>query len=115
MRALDGAVGNACVNAKTPGIAVRENHHGKLEFLVHAFQDAPGASCRLSLQMHKDGVEFLIKSVLDEPVLHTACLDGNNELRVMFHELYGLHVIWYLVCLLYTSDAADDLLCVDLG
>src|SRR5665213_3831025 len=23
--------------------------------------------------------------------------------------------IWFYVCLLYTSDAADDLLCVDLG
>ena len=22
---------------------------------------------------------------------------------------------WWIICLLYTSDAADDLLCVDLG
>ena len=25
------------------------------------------------------------------------------------------YLMWLLVCLLYTSDAADDLLCVDLG
>src|SRR5659263_418250 len=30
-------------------------------------------------------------------------------------DITGTSATWYSICLLYTSDAADDLLCVDLG
>src|SRR5659263_192125 len=97
MRALDGAVCYACVNTETPGITIREYNDGKLWFLVHALYDAPCTSRRLSLQVYKDGIELFIKPVLDEPVLHTAGLDGDNELRIMLYELYCLYIIGDLV------------------
>ena len=46
---------------------------------------------------------------IDNSVLHTDVLEpGDCSITLM-----GGHN--YLACLLYTSDAADDLLCVDLG
>ena len=43
---------------------------------------------------------------------------GSDEEKTLTHSfavttIHSLH--WVLACLLYTSDAADDLLCVDLG
>ena len=45
-------------------------------------------------------------------------VDGNTapqvQTQIMYaHESYA--AAWWHPCLLYTSDAADDLLCVDLG
>src|SRR5450756_3243104 len=47
---------------------------------------------------------------------------GNWASNVAAGSLYGYRLLWVvslstlmLICLLYTSDAADDLLCVDLG
>ena len=40
-------------------------------------------------------------------------IDGNEKREIK--ETPGPVLALYLTCLLYTSDAADDLLCVDLG
>src|SRR5450756_1945264 len=50
-----------------------------------------------------------------DPVLVSSADGVGTKLRVAF--MSGIHgtVGVDLVCLLYTSDAADDLLCVDLG
>ena len=36
-------------------------------------------------------------------------------LKPIFIDAFDLDDAWFQSCLLYTSDAADDLLCVDLG
>ena len=44
------------------------------------------------------------------------CVDGFNQRRVVFdQEFVYTYQVEFITCLLYTSDAADDLLCVDLG
>src|SRR5450756_813957 len=43
-------------------------------------------------------------------------IPGNGHRRIVEHDfLVFRHGTRYVACLLYTSDAADDLLCVDLG
>ena len=42
-------------------------------------------------------------------------IDPKKETIVFLHGSGMSHIVWSLTCLLYTSDAADDLLCVDLG
>ena len=65
---------------------------------------AKGKSCSLDttlFQTNKMHNGFELKSVFDIP-------DSPNQTS-------ALHSLLIKICLLYTSDAADDLLCVDLG
>src|SRR5450756_2974825 len=53
-----------------------------------------------------------IREVTDKPIRYVV-LTHYHAVRVLGASAYGAQQI--LACLLYTSDAADDLLCVDLG
>ena len=46
-------------------------------------------------------------------ILIQSFYDGDN--KKLAYEIYGTSDGRTVTCLLYTSDAADDLLCVDLG
>src|SRR5450756_3259692 len=52
---------------------------------------------------------------LDRTNLAFAAPHGMNEALGFSKAAFGLASGLFFVCLLYTSDAADDLLCVDLG
>src|SRR5450756_3121923 len=69
-----------------------EGSDGMLEQVEHRFR-RPAQSC--SLRRHHD-----------RPV---------DQDRMIKHEADQFVVAPFGICLLYTSDAADDLLCVDLG
>ena len=44
-----------------------------------------------------------------------AKVNGLGDLALLLSRLFGKDAAVMMACLLYTSDAADDLLCVDLG
>ena len=61
------------------------------------------------------GSEMCIR---DSPLApYAASKKGAEAFAYAYHHLYGIDIsiVRYFTCLLYTSDAADDLLCVDLG
>ena len=48
-------------------------------------------------------------------LIHALRRNVNITILLFNNQIYGLTKGQYSPCLLYTSDAADDLLCVDLG
>ena len=61
------------------------------------------------------GVMFLLVILWAVRFLSKAIPTDQAELQATADVLKGFVVACALICLLYTSDAADDLLCVDLG
>src|SRR5680860_575797 len=86
------------------------------------------AKAEAQMEKKRDSREDLsledTKTLLHELEVHQIELEmQNQELREVQHRLeeardqytdvFDFAPVGYLVCLLYTSDAADDLLCVD--
>ena len=72
----------------------------------------------------EDGIRDLVRSRGLGDVYKRQGQDHNNERRSLevlqasklsWRDTYVVGCVYYDDCLLYTSDAADDLLCVDLG
>src|SRR5450756_2529639 len=70
------------------------------------------------LRMSSDAVLFaggVVALTLAEYVVHRFVLHGFAPIEHRLHHANPDDAVLTIFCLLYTSDAADDLLCVDLG
>ena len=83
MGALDRAVGDRGVDPVRPRVAIGEDEDGEAPCRVDLVQHPAGGPGGLALEVDEDGLELLVKPVLDQPVVHAAGLERDDELRVM--------------------------------
>src|SRR5208282_1123535 len=93
MCALDCTVCDRCIDPVRPGVTVGKDTDGDVPGLADPVEHPAGGPGRLSLEMEEDRVVLLVKPVLNEPVIHTARLHGNNKFRIVVDEFDVFHVI----------------------
>ena len=98
-------------------MCIRDSNVNTAPFVISGYLASAGVPVVMISQQDGDWLKSKLSDTLSAQILPTSkkLIQTSSATIELSQADFGVGITKYLSCLLYTSDAADDLLCVDLG